>query len=192
MTLKQVVLPAPFGPIRPRISPVLMWKDTPSRAVTPPKRSVTSSTSSSLPLGRSAISSTEMSTEVSGVVSTASARVGSRVVSGMGRSFLEDLCLDVCLFGSHRSARWHQTLGAEDRQGHQREAEEHEPGVGEEPELLGGPGEQERGEDDAPAVALATHDDHRDEEHGVLDGEVVRVDELLLGGEERTRQTADG
>src|SRR5690349_901200 len=47
MTLKHVVLPAPFGPISPRISPFLMSKLTWSRAVRPPKRIVTSSTSSS-------------------------------------------------------------------------------------------------------------------------------------------------
>src|SRR6478672_6972352 len=47
MTLKHVVLPAPLGPMRPRISPLLMWKLTSLRATTPPKRRVTSSTSSS-------------------------------------------------------------------------------------------------------------------------------------------------
>src|SRR5690606_4601314 len=46
MTLKAVVLPAPFGPIRPRISPWSMWKLTPSSAVTPPNLSVMSSISS--------------------------------------------------------------------------------------------------------------------------------------------------
>src|SRR6476469_1290411 len=47
MALKQVVLPAPFGPIRPRISPSLMSKETWSRATSPPNRSVASSTSRS-------------------------------------------------------------------------------------------------------------------------------------------------
>src|ERR1700755_1502431 len=46
MTLKQVVLPAPFGPIRPRISSSLRVKLTWFRAVTPPNFSTTSSTSS--------------------------------------------------------------------------------------------------------------------------------------------------
>src|SRR5690348_9532046 len=46
IVLKQVVLPAPFGPISPRISPLYRVKSTPSRATTPPKRMVTSSTSS--------------------------------------------------------------------------------------------------------------------------------------------------
>ena len=38
MALKQVVLPAPLGPIRPRISPRRMAKFTESSAVSPPKR----------------------------------------------------------------------------------------------------------------------------------------------------------
>src|SRR5712691_11414606 len=40
MQLKAVVLPEPFGPMRPRISPFLTSKDTPLRAVNPPKRLV--------------------------------------------------------------------------------------------------------------------------------------------------------
>src|SRR6478736_2067041 len=47
MALKQVVLPAPFGPMSPRISPRRISNDTPSRATTPPNRSVTSSRESS-------------------------------------------------------------------------------------------------------------------------------------------------
>src|SRR5919206_64420 len=47
MTLKHVVLPAPFGPIRPRISPLYRLKLTSLSATTPPNRSVTWSTSSS-------------------------------------------------------------------------------------------------------------------------------------------------
>src|SRR5512133_2835488 len=46
MILKRVVLPAPLGPITPVISPLLMEKDTSSRAVTPPKIWVMPETSS--------------------------------------------------------------------------------------------------------------------------------------------------
>src|SRR6188768_3359318 len=46
-TLKIVVLPAPFGPMSPQMWPSSMPKDSPSRATTPPKRTVTSCTSSS-------------------------------------------------------------------------------------------------------------------------------------------------
>src|SRR4051812_10485729 len=46
MTLKHVVLPAPFGPISPRISPLYRLKLTSLSATTPPNRSVTWSTSS--------------------------------------------------------------------------------------------------------------------------------------------------
>src|SRR5262245_19420202 len=44
MTLKAVVLPAPFGPISPETIPLATSKETPSRATIPPKRSVTSRT----------------------------------------------------------------------------------------------------------------------------------------------------
>ena len=40
MQLKSVVLPAPFGPIRPQIAPRATSKDTSSSAVTPPNRIV--------------------------------------------------------------------------------------------------------------------------------------------------------
>jgi hypothetical protein len=45
ITLKAVVFPAPFGPIRPTISPGSAVKETPSSATIPPKRFVTFSTS---------------------------------------------------------------------------------------------------------------------------------------------------
>src|SRR5688500_12156803 len=46
--LKRVVLPAPFGPMSPRISPVRRDRDTLSTAVTPPKRTVIPSALSAL------------------------------------------------------------------------------------------------------------------------------------------------
>src|SRR5882672_5886697 len=46
IALKAVVLPAPLGPMRPRISPSYRVKLTSSSATTPPKRSVTFLTSS--------------------------------------------------------------------------------------------------------------------------------------------------
>src|SRR5687768_14072735 len=45
MALNNVVLPAPFGPIRPTISPGSTVRSTASSATSPPKRSVTRSTS---------------------------------------------------------------------------------------------------------------------------------------------------
>ena len=47
ITLKAVVLPAPFGPISPAISPRSTESETSSSATTPPKRRVTCSSSSS-------------------------------------------------------------------------------------------------------------------------------------------------
>src|SRR5262245_52167440 len=47
MTLSSEVLPAPFGPIMERISPLRISKETPATALTPPKASDTFSTASS-------------------------------------------------------------------------------------------------------------------------------------------------
>ena len=44
MTLKSVVFPAPFGPIRPWISPTATSRSTASSAWRPPKRTETSET----------------------------------------------------------------------------------------------------------------------------------------------------
>ena len=46
ITLNSVVLPAPFGPIRPTISPGAASTETSSSATIPPKRRVTCSTES--------------------------------------------------------------------------------------------------------------------------------------------------
>src|SRR5260370_36715 len=48
MTLKRVVLPAPFGPINATTSPASTVKETRSSATTPPKRTLSSRTSSSV------------------------------------------------------------------------------------------------------------------------------------------------
>src|SRR5258708_24575633 len=45
-TLKIVLLPEPFGPIRPRISPLSTLKDTSLTAVNPPKRLINPLTTS--------------------------------------------------------------------------------------------------------------------------------------------------
>src|SRR5438128_3490029 len=46
MQLRSVVLPAPFGPMMPRMSPSSTPKLTPASALTPPKRLLTSLTAS--------------------------------------------------------------------------------------------------------------------------------------------------
>ena len=58
MTLKAVVLPAPFGPIRPEIWPSSTSNDTPSSATMPPKRRVTSRTSRRA-IGRTTLNAAE-------------------------------------------------------------------------------------------------------------------------------------
>src|SRR3979409_1365648 len=49
-TLNSVVLPEPFGPIRPTISPSFTAKSTPARATRPPKRQVTPLQASTAPV----------------------------------------------------------------------------------------------------------------------------------------------
>lgn len=46
--LKKVVFPAPLGPMRPTISPLLTVRSTPRTAVSPPKRMVTPLASSTV------------------------------------------------------------------------------------------------------------------------------------------------
>src|SRR5436309_7164891 len=48
MQLSKVVLPAPFGPMTPMMSPCSTSKVTPVRALTPPNRLLTSRTASKL------------------------------------------------------------------------------------------------------------------------------------------------
>ena len=56
MTLSIVVLPAPLGPIRPRISPGLTSRSMPSSTFTPPKLTETPRTESSAALiGRTSL-----------------------------------------------------------------------------------------------------------------------------------------
>src|SRR3954469_22091696 len=166
MTLKQVVLPAPLGPIRPRISPSRMSKDTWSSAVTPPNRMVTSSTSSR-------------------------ARPGfSEDIDRFSFQFLD------LLLGSERppGPAWRQQpLWSPDRQQHQRQAEEQQTVVGEVPEPLGQVRHDRAAEDRTPAVA-GPADDHRGhEEHGQQQREALRVDvAALAAGVERAREAADG
>ena len=58
MQLKSVVLPAPFGPIRPQMAPAATSKETSCSAVTPPNRIVNPLTASKGQERRSALSLT--------------------------------------------------------------------------------------------------------------------------------------
>src|SRR4051812_50117345 len=100
MTLKQVVFPAPFGPMRPRISPAWMWKLTSSSAVRPPKRKVSASTSSNF----SVIPRTSRDSEPR-------------------RGLLGQLA------GTDRAPWWQQALRTVDGQQHQADSEDEHPPV---------------------------------------------------------------
>src|SRR3954453_12781989 len=122
MALKQVVLPAPLGPIRPRISPWRISNEAPARGTTPPNRSVASRSSSN-----------------GWVV----------VVSGTGGPLLELLERLVDLLGPDRPPRRQQALRAEVRQHHQQGAEDQHAVVGERPEQLGKVRHDDGPDDDA-------------------------------------------
>src|SRR5665647_2647656 len=163
MTLKQVVLPAPLGPMRPRISPSLMWKLTSSRATTPPKRSVTLSTSRIRLLPPS--------------VALAFAARPS-VMSGIARRPLfERFERLVRLLGQNGAPWWDQALRAEDRQSHQGQAEDEHPPLLELAEAFREVGDDDRSQDDPAAVALAADHDRRDEQDGEQEREAVWGDE---------------
>src|SRR4051794_41139932 len=112
--------------MRPRISPCLMSNVTWSRAVTPPKRIVTLSTSSS------ALRSED---------------------SDIDRLPFQRVDLGLRRQGAPGPTRWQQALRPPDRQQHQRQAEEQESVVGEVAEPLGQVGDDRTAEDRAPAIA---------------------------------------
>src|SRR4051794_118888 len=151
MTLKHVVLPAPLGPMSPRISPLLMWKLTSLRATTPPKRSVTASTSR-----RRSPSGTTGTPTSSGVMSTSGLiSVTSSVDSGWlcwtasdtGLSFLEDGLCFVRALGTDRATRRQQALGAEDGEQHQGQTEDEHAEVRELTEALREVADDDRADD---------------------------------------------
>src|SRR4051794_25103023 len=205
MTLKHVVLPAPLGPMSPRISPLLMWKLTSLRATTPPKRSVTASTSRRRsPSGTTGtpMSSGVMST--SGLISVTSSAgsasafwpAGSRpllgrLVSDTGLSFLEDGLCFVRAPGTDRATRRQQALGGEDGEQHQGQTEDEHAEVRELTEALREVADDDRAHDDAPPVAGATDDDGGQEQDRQQQYEAVGRDEARLGGEERPRESTD-
>src|SRR4051812_47365 len=206
MTLKHVVLPAPLGPMSPRISPLLMWKLTSLRATTPPKRSVTASTSRRRsPSGTTGTPMSSGAMSTSGLISVTSSAgsasalwpAGSRalvgrVVSDTGLSFLEDGLSVVRALGAHGPPRGKQSLRAEDREEHQGQTEDEHAEVGELTEALREVAHDDRADNDAPAVAGAADHDGGEEQDREQQLEALRVDEPGLGREERTREATDG
>src|SRR5690606_17849222 len=194
-TLNAVVLPAPFGPISPRISPRSMWKLTPLRAVTPPNLSVTSSSES------------RVSPVVTGVgcwtvSATAAPLIGRCCVVGRRTARGDDgvlrLLADLQRLGlrlhplrADGAARRQQTLRPVDRQQHEREPEHEHPPLLEPAEPLRQVGDHDGADDGAPAVALAADDDRREEQDRDQQRERLGVDERLPGGEQRARDAAD-
>src|SRR6478752_3636920 len=153
MTLKQVVLPAPLGPIRPRISPSSMWKLTSSRAVSPPNRRVTASR-----------------------LSTGSGMGGPFLDLALFERV--DLLLEMA--GPDGSSRRQHALWAVDREQHQGESE-HEHAVLLEPtEALREIGDDGSPHHHAPPVAGTADDDRRDEQDREQQRERLRADELDL------------
>src|SRR3954447_1089697 len=108
IALKQVVLPAPFGPIRPRISPGRMSNDTSSSATTPPNRIVTLRRASSASAGAATVS-----------VSVS--------VSGMCGSLLQLFKPLVELLGAHAAARREHALRPEVGEQHEQHPEDQHP-----------------------------------------------------------------
>ena len=173
MTLKQVVLPAPLGPIRPRISPSLMSKLTSSSATTPPNRSVTSSTSRT----------------VAGGASRTQRHPRACVPSSSAWSFLPRARAPSAR--PDRAPGREQTLRPEDGQQHQRQAEDQHPAVLEPAEPLGEVGDQDGAEHHAPAVARAADHDRGEEQDRQQQREASGLMKPLLAGEQGAGEAAD-
>src|SRR6266545_2297068 len=167
--LKKVVLPAPLGPIRLTMPPPGMVKLTLSTATSPPKRTVISS---------------------------------ARRASGVPVS--TSIVLAVAQHQPGAALR-QEALPPEQHHQHQRAAEDQEAvrrevDVGAERGVEGGaqlrqpgrvePGEQEGAQHDAPHVAHATEDHHREQRDRDGELEPVRQDPADVGGERDTRHAA--
>ena len=173
MTLKQVVFPAPLGPIRPRISPFLISKATSLRATTPPNRRVTLSTTSRASpfVGRRAAAGFPGSAQTSAAASSASclrssnSRARRRLgTSPCGRSTMNATSATPKANGRHS---WNSRKRS------------------------GQVGDQERAEHGTDHVAGTADDDHGHEEERQVECEPGRFDVGLLAGEEQPRHRAE-
>src|SRR5689334_2954358 len=136
-----------------------MSKDTESRAVTPPKRIVTSSTSSrALAKVRPAAPPAGWGSDIDG---------------------LPFELLDLGLGAQRPSGtpRRQDALRPEGHDHHERDPEDQQPPVAEASEALGQIGDQHSAEEGAPPVARAADEDRRDEQHGQGQQEAVGTDE---------------
>src|SRR4029078_4019180 len=106
-TLNSVVLPAPFGPIKPINSPLWIQNDTFSSTVSEPYTTCKLSTSTTISLA------CEGDTEIGEVLVLDAKVIFSLCLIGIGESFdgVEHQCVrpGLCSYGSHK-ARADQTL----------------------------------------------------------------------------------
>src|SRR4051812_42422351 len=173
----------------PRISPSRMSKLTSSRAVSPPNRRVTWSTSSTVEVEVS-VSVTRPSFRPRGIVPEGS--VGERDPRGLvvDLASLERVDLGLRPLGPNGTPRRQQALGPVDRQDHECQPEHEDPPVREAAEPLRQVGDDGRADENAPTVALAADHHGRDEEDRVEQEERLGTDEALLAGEQGAGQTA--
>src|ERR1700712_1731964 len=128
IALKHVVLPAPFGPIRPRISPRLMSNVTASNAVRPPNFTVRSVVCSSV--SPSAAFTSRCSAAISSSITGSSLmRDPASLLAGPSRGRLRIVGLAQQLARRRRVreqllSHGEQALRTEDHQHHQSEPEE--------------------------------------------------------------------
>src|SRR4051794_18997135 len=201
IALKQVVLPAPFGPISPKISPLRSEKLTLLRATTPPKRRVTSSTSSSASGSRSRGASADGSLPVGAARSTGRAFSASHSCGVPMCGSLNGSHLLLPVLELHRpAAARDQALRPEDHDHDDHHTEDREPepeqvgveeGVADAPQPVRNVREERTAQDRSRDVAGTPHPhagQHQDRE---LQHERLRVDEALPAGEHPAGETAD-
>ena len=189
--LKKVVLPAPLGPMIETIERGLTLKETSSTATRPPKALVTCSVASSASAEPLPALMTRASMDL-----PAAPRARPR------------RCRQLELAPALRQ----QALGSQHHHQHEQEAEHPEGDLGEgevEPERVElaldelavehvgdepvvEEAERDRAEHHPPDAAQPAEDDHREDEDREAELELVGVDAVVEGAEERARDAAEG
>src|SRR5262245_19144753 len=159
-TLTSVVLPAPLGPINPRISPGSTAGETWSSATNPPKRLLTAWVSSS---SGSAIA------ELRGPPVPGHPRHPAR-----GRE--------------QRAWDGAQAFDAQGQEEDQHRAEDNHALLAQGPEILGGKDQQHRSRHGAAQAVQAPHHDHHEDVDRLDEGEVVGIEVAVQVGEETAGQ----
>ena len=176
-TLKNVVLPAPFGPISPQVAASKV-NVIPSIGMTPPKRTVSCSTTITRPAPRpSRASPARLPRRAAGLLPLRSGAISFRPRRAMSRGNCSTI----------PPGRGQQDLQDADAEQDRQDLGRHAPVV----EQRGQQAEEERGDDGAGQVVDAAHEDDGEERDRVRDRELVDADPAGRGGQQRAGDTGE-